>query len=253
MGALHEGHLGLVKRARAECDLTVCSIFVNPAQFNDPSDFSRYPNRLENDIHLLGKANTDVLFLPSVDDIYPDGTAKLEKYDLGFLETVFEGKYRTGHFQGVCQVMKRLLAPTAPARLFMGQKDYQQCMVVSKLIEILAINVELVVCPTTREDDGLAMSSRNLRLTPEQRAMAPRIYEALTKAKKELVPGSLATITSAGRTFLEQCGFIVDYFDIADAGSLEPVKQWDGERRLVALVAAFAGEVRLIDNMLLTG
>jgi pantoate--beta-alanine ligase len=252
MGALHEGHLGLIQRSRSECDTTVCSIFVNPAQFNDPLDFSRYPNRLENDIHLLGNAGTDVLFLPTVGGIYPTGTKYLEQYDLGFLETVFEGKYRPGHFQGVCQVMKRLLVATEPDKLFMGQKDYQQCMVVAKLITIIKMNVELVVCPTMRESDGLAMSSRNLRLTPEQRTMAPRIYELLVKAKSELAPGSLDLITGQGRSFLEQHGFRVDYFDIADANTLEPIKEWDGMRPLVALVAAFAGEVRLIDNMLLT-
>jgi pantoate--beta-alanine ligase len=225
---------------------------VNPVQFNDPSDFSRYPNRLDNDIHLLGNSATDVLYLPSVQGIYPNGTDHLEKYDLGFLETVFEGKYRPGHFQGVCQVMKRLLVATEPDKLFMGQKDYQQCMVVAKLIELLKMNVELVVCPTSREHDGLAMSSRNLRLTPEYRAIAPRIYELLVRSKNSLKPGRLEPVTTAGRSFLEQLGFRVDYFDIADANTLEPVKEWNGTQPLVALVAAFAGEVRLIDNMLLT-
>jgi pantoate--beta-alanine ligase len=148
--------------------------------------------------------------------------------------------------------MKRLLAPTLPEKLFMGQKDYQQCMVVAKLIGILNIPVELVVCPTAREEDGLAMSSRNLRLTPEQRAIAPRIYELLTKARNDIAPGGLELMTTSGRSFLEKHGFRVDYFDIADADTLEPVSHWDGKRPLVALVAAFAGEVRLIDNMLLT-
>ena len=254
MGALHSGHLTLVERSAAQCDVTVCSIFVNPAQFNDPNDYARYPNRLGNDIKMLEAANATVLFLPSAEDIYPDGTAGLETYDLGYLGTILEGKFRPGHFQGVCQVMKRLLDAVQPHQLFMGQKDYQQCMVVEKLLADAKFDdVRLDKCPTLRERNGLAMSSRNLRLTPEERDKAGLIYATLVHVKNSIRPGDLRDLKNDAASRLEKEGFRVDYFEIADAVTLKLADEWNGTVRLVALAAAFAGEVRLIDNMLLDG
>jgi pantoate--beta-alanine ligase len=251
MGALHPGHIALIKESLSRCDITICSIFVNPTQFNDRSDYNKYPNRLENDIRLLEAAGTNLLFLPDVNDVYNNGLENLEQYDIGYLETILEGKFRPGHFQGVAQVMMRLLKAVNPDYLFMGQKDYQQCMVINRLLDLLKFKATLVTCPTLRENDGLAMSSRNLRLTPDQRAKASSIYSALTFVKKNLASGHLGSLKKQAVEMLEKEGFIIDYFEIAKAADLELTSDWDGTTPLVALVAAFAGDVRLIDNMLL--
>jgi len=269
MGALHAGHISLIDISKKSTGVTVCSIFVNPTQFNDPKDFQKYPITIEKDIYLLEKAGTDVLFLPEMEDLYPGGTADLEKYALGRLETLLEGKYRPGHFQGVCQVMRRLLDIVEPEDLFMGQKDYQQCMVVSKLIGLQGYAARLHPCPIVRETDGLAMSSRNMRLTESERQRAPAIYRALSLIKQEWVPagGGLEAILTRAGAILEEAGFRIDYVEVADAKTLEPLLSGDDGRKegivgagsemgqeragAVALVAAFLGEVRLIDNFLL--
>jgi pantoate--beta-alanine ligase len=251
MGALHEGHVSLVAEARRQCGVVVASIFVNPTQFNNQADFDKYPSTLEADIMRLSDAGADVLFLPSIQEIYPEGTSSLPHYDLGYLETVLEGRYRPGHFQGVCQVVDRLLSIVAPDRLFMGQKDYQQCMVVAWLIREKKFPVVLVVMPTLREADGLAMSSRNIRLDKESRALAPAIFRCLEDIRDGLEPGPLARFKEYGTLELTRRGFVVDYVEIADAGTLEPADSWDGRLPLVALIAAFLGEVRLIDNLAL--
>src|SRR6201995_3614662 len=155
LGALHAGHISLIDISKKTTTLTVCSIFVNPTQFNDPKDFEKYPKTIEKDIILLENAGVEVLFLPELDEMYPDGTKNLETYDLGPLETILEGKYRPGHFQGVCQVMRRLLELVRPDDLFMGQKDYQQCMVVARLLELMGMGTKLHPCPIVREADGL--------------------------------------------------------------------------------------------------
>ena len=174
MGALHAGHLSLVTEAKKQNDLVVCSIFINPTQFNDPEDFKKYPVTIEKDILLYEASGCDVVFMPLVEDMYPSGTKELTRYDLGFLETVLEGKFRPGHFQGVCQVMHRLLEIVLPDNLYLGQKDYQQCMVIRKLIELIGLEdkIKVNICPTLREKDGLAMSSRNARLLPDERINA---------------------------------------------------------------------------------
>jgi pantoate--beta-alanine ligase len=251
MGALHDAHISLVNQSAAFTNITVCSIFVNPTQFNDPSDYDKYPVTLENDIRLLAGSGASVLYVPTVNEVYPNGTSSLEKYDLGHLETLLEGKFRPGHFQGVCQVMSRLLRTVVPDKLFMGQKDYQQCMVIKKLLGYLKQNTLLVTCPTLREKDGLAMSSRNMRLNEEQRKRAPLIYQVLTSIKSQLVPGNLIHLKREAANRLNNGGFRVEYVEIADASTLHPYDEWDGRKPLVALVAAFNGEIRLIDNMLL--
>lgn len=254
MGALHDGHISLIRASRASCDLTVSSIFVNPTQFNDPKDFENYPITIQNDLKLLEVNGCHILYLPSVTDIYNNGMDQLQTYHLGFLETVLEGKYRPGHFQGVCQVMDRLLSIMQPDHLFMGQKDYQQCMVVKELIRIKGWEqqIRFHTCPTLREKDGLAMSSRNMRLTETERAKAVAIYKELEQMKANLKPGDILSLKKAASNHLTEMGFQVDYTEIADAETLELVKDWDGRRPLVGLIAAFNGPVRLIDNLLLT-
>jgi pantoate--beta-alanine ligase len=250
MGALHEGHISLIAISKQATALTVCSVFVNPTQFNDPKDFQKYPITLEKDIPLLEKAGVDILFLPEVAELYPDGTKGLETYDLGSLETVLEGKSRPGHFQGVCQVMRRLLEQVRPDHLFMGSKDYQQCMVVQRLLAIMGLPATLHRCPIIRETDGLAMSSRNLRLTPSQRANATAIYRALTAIKAGFTAQPVPLLVENAVRILEAADFRVDYVSIADLLTLEPIPG-PSPTGAVALIAAFQGDIRLIDNMVL--
>lgn len=251
MGALHQGHLSLLEAARKENETVICSIFVNPTQFNDPSDFEKYPITLEKDIELLIQSDTNLLFLPYVSEIYPNGTGNLPNYTIGFLETILEGKYRPGHFQGVCQVMHRLLEIVKADNLYMGQKDYQQCMVVKRLLELTRIPTRLHTCPTLRETDGLAMSSRNTRLSPVQRAHAVTISQVLKEICETLQPGLTSPLLRTAEQKLENAGFKVDYVALADADNLELLDHWDGKQSVVALAAAYLGEVRLIDNMLI--
>jgi pantoate--beta-alanine ligase len=253
MGALHAGHKSLLNEAKKENIIVVCSIFVNPTQFNDPEDFKKYPITLEKDITMLHDASCDVLFIPSVKDIYPGGIAAAGKYELGFLETVLEGKFRPGHFQGVCQVMHRLLEIVLPNNLYLGQKDYQQCMVIKKLTQLIAFDkaIRVNVCPTLREVDGLAMSSRNTRLNAEDRINATTISKALRYIKENIKAGGTETIKTEAKEMLLKNGFLIDYIEIANADTLELIEYWDGEQKIVALAAAFLNTVRLIDNMVI--
>lgn len=249
MGALHSGHLSLVDTAKKNGQLVVCSIFVNPTQFNNATDFAKYPITIDQDIDLLEGAGCNVLFLPSVEEIYPNGTTPTRHYELGYLETVLEGSSRPGHFQGVCQVVHRLLDIVQPDNLYIGQKDYQQCMVLSQLVQILNLPTQVIICPTLREADGLAMSSRNLRLSPTEREKAVTISATLNWVLDNLQPGSLTNIQQAAIDQLTEQGFVVDYVAIAHADNLQLLSAWDGDAPLVVLVAAFIGEIRLIDNM----
>jgi pantoate--beta-alanine ligase len=251
MGALHNGHLSLVETGKKENALTVASIFVNPTQFNDPKDFEKYPSTIEKDIYLLETAGCDVLFLPSVAEIYPKGTASTKHYELGYLENILEGKFRPGHFQGVCQVVDRLLQIVQPDNIYIGQKDYQQCMVIKKLIDSTGLKTVIRICPTLREANGLAMSSRNMRLTASERTQAAELFTLLNVIKKDLKKGALTGIKAISMQYLSSKGFKPDYVELANAVTLETVNNWDGQLPLVALVAAFLGEVRLIDNMIL--
>ncbi len=250
MGALHNGHISLVNYSRQHNDITVSSIFVNPTQFNDPKDYEKYPITIEKDITMLEEAGCDVLFLPSVKEMYPDGVQPKMHYDLGFLETVFDGKLRPGHYQGVCMVVHRLLEIVLPDNLYLGQKDYQQCMVISRLIKIIGLtnNIKIDICPTLRETDGLAMSSRNMRLNIEERKIAPTIYKSINLIQKEIQKGDNSYLINKAKALLEEKGFRIDYVSLADAKNLNAVDNWDGEQKLVVLVAAFLNEVRLIDN-----
>lgn len=251
MGALHQGHIELIAEARSQSTIVVCSIFVNPTQFNDPKDFAKYPVTLEKDIDMLEQAGTDVLFLPSVSELYPNGTSLLESYELGAIEKVLEGEFRPGHFQGVCQVMNRLLTAVAPQKLFMGQKDFQQCLVIARLLQLGQFPTTLITCATIRETDGLAMSSRNRRLNEEERKNALGISKALQFARDTMGRLSLEEIKMKAREILEQHKFRIDYIEFADSTNLDLVKEWDNQQSIVMLIAAFQGEVRLIDNRVL--
>jgi len=248
MGALHKGHISLIEASKKTDTLTICSIFVNPTQFNNTADFEKYPVTIEKDIDLLEKAGCNVLFLPSVEEIYPADSSTTLPYELGFIETVLDGKYRPGHFQGVCNVVQRLLDIVQPNTIYLGQKDYQQCMVIKKLTELIQSPTQIIICPTLRESDGLAMSSRNMRLTSVERMKAVKISEVLLFIKQEIKPGNLQDLKQRCINYLTNEGYNVDYVEIADATNLTLLQNWDGKTKLVALVAAFLNEVRLIDN-----
>lgn len=250
MGALHQGHLSLLKQCIEQNEITVCSIFVNPTQFNNQEDFKHYPKTVEKDIELLVEVGCSVLFLPSTDEIYPPGFQP-RKYDLGDLETKWEGQYRPGHFQGVCQVMDRLLSIVDPDRLYLGQKDFQQCMVIKKLEkDIFHDRTEIKIVPTQREKDGLAMSSRNLRLSAEQRQKATAIYQSLLYIKEQTGTQANDALTTTATSILNDAGFSVDYVTVVQQETLMPIAVQDGQPA-VALIAATIGNIRLIDNMIL--
>ncbi|MBA3828947.1 MAG: pantoate--beta-alanine ligase [Taibaiella sp.] len=255
MGALHAGHLSLIKEAKASTDVVVCSIFVNPTQFNNKADYEKYPVSEGADIELLVDGGCDILFLPSVKEIYPDGLIQFASFDFGYLDTLLEGKYRPGHFKGVAQVVNRLLEIVSPDKLFMGQKDYQQCLIVKKLLQLTGKDnkIELVICPTLREQDGLAMSSRNRRLSESQRSLAAVIYQCLVsiEAKQNSMP--FAVVQKECMDILNGKGFVTEYVAIANSEDLSLMSDYTDSRKTVALIATKIGDIRLIDNMLLSG
>lgn len=246
MGALHQGHLDLIRLAKNDNTLAVASIFVNPTQFNDPKDLEKYPRMPEKDIPLLISAGCDVLFMPTVEDVYPPGVELRVNLDFGQLDAVMEGVFRPGHFLGMATVVNRLLNIVQPHRLYMGQKDYQQLSIVRDMLRQLNSPVELVMCPTRREPDGLAMSSRNMRLTPEMRAVAPVIYQTLQWAGATFNGSNAATVGAEAMQKLAAAGLKPEYFDLVDGITLLPATP--ESRMVVACVAAWAGDVRLIDN-----
>lgn len=254
MGALHKGHLELIKNCLQQNNICVCSIFVNPTQFNNPTDFAKYPTTLEQDIFLLEQAGCHILFLPDVEEIYPNGTTQLPFYDIGYLDTILEGKYRPGHFQGVCAVVHILLEMVQPQTLYLGQKDYQQCMVIQKLISLIPSlhHIKITIIPTLRENSGLAMSSRNLRLTDTEKEKATAIYKGLTYLKNNQHNITVDAGINYCEQLLKENGFNkIDYIAICNANNLSEIKNFKDNVPKVALFAAFLGEVRLIDNMLL--
>jgi pantoate--beta-alanine ligase len=249
MGALHAGHIALVERARKHNDIVVVSIFVNPTQFNDPSDLKNYPRTPEADAKMLEAAHCDILFLPEVAEMYPDSeTETSPAVQLNGLDEVMEGRFRPGHFNGVVNIVSRLFNAVGECRAYFGEKDFQQLAVVRKMTQELSLPVDVVGCPIVRESDGLAMSSRNVRLTPEERSIAPFIYATLQKAK-QLWTGNNADNVKVRVTeaFAAKTEFKLDYFEIADRDTLQPANQ----SRAVACIAVFLGKVRLIDNVLL--
>jgi pantoate--beta-alanine ligase len=252
MGALHAGHISLIQQAKQENEIVVCSIFVNPVQFNDPKDLEKYPRPIEKDIELLIAAGCDILFYPEVEEMYPGGTEHLIKFDLGNIENILEGKFRPKHFQGVGNVVKLLLDKVQPNALYMGQKDFQQVMVVRKMMELANIHCKLVSCPIVREANGLAMSSRNVRLSEEERKSSAAISQTLFFIRDNKGKYSVEDIKQKAETMLRNIpDSKLDYLEIANAQTLESISNWNEAKDLVALTAIKVGQVRLIDNVLI--
>lgn len=252
MGALHAGHLELVHQASQKCDLVVVSIYVNPTQFNQKEDFEKYPITPASDIDALLKSECAILFAPSTQEIYPEGTEKLPYYDLGELETKLEGMHRPGHFQGVCTVVERLLRIVEPHELFLGQKDWQQCCVIQKLLELRPdIQVKLTTIATIREENGLALSSRNKRLSEEGRKKASILFQALQAVGTGLKSGDFEAVVEDQKQYILENGFeSIDYLQVADLYTLEPILSWQN-KPVAILVAATIEGVRLIDNLII--
>ena len=251
MGALHEGHLSLIRKAKAENDCVVCSIFVNPTQFNETSDLEKYPRTAAKDIGLLTSVDTDVLLMPSVEEVYPSGLDTSLELDFGALATVMEGKFRPGHFDGMAQVVNRLLNMVQPHNLYMGQKDFQQLTIVRSMLKQLESEVNLVMCPIVREEDGLAMSSRNVRLGSENRMLSVKISQTLATAKKMAADKSPNEIKKWALKQLSIDEFKPEYFDIVDGTSLQDIENFGATDFAVACTAVWVGGVRLIDNLVL--
>ena len=255
MGALHEGHISLIRAALAENDRVVCSIFINPTQFNDAKDLERYPRMPEKDLEMLEKGGCHYVFMPSVEEMYPDGQEILH-LELGEISRVLEGRFRPGHFDGVATIVDHLFRKVPADAAYFGEKDFQQLAVIRKMAELRNYSVRIVGCPTLREPDGLAMSSRNLLLTPELRKAAPLIYSALKKAQEFIPHHSVAGVKDLVIRYVEQSPYLaVQYFDFVDPATLEAVKSWDSHTVLRGCIAVLTRDAagnsgpRLIDNM----
>jgi len=249
MGNLHAGHISLVEQAKSRCDRVVVSIFVNPLQFNEASDFNAYPKTLEADQQKLIGAEVDLLFLPDTDLIYPQGQAGLTKVVVPEITEELEGAHRPGHFVGVSTVVNKLFNLVQPQQAFFGEKDFQQLLLVQKMVQDLNMAVEIIAVPTRRETDGLAMSSRNARLSEEQRMIAPKLHQVLLQAKQQVLDrsASIEEIELRAMHELENAGFAPEYVSVRSTENLQPVAQ-DVVSRII-LAAARLGDVRLIDNL----
>ena len=248
MGALHAGHCSLVERARRENGTVVVSVFVNPTQFNDKNDLRNYPRTPEEDCRMLERAGADIVFMPAVDEIYPEPDTRT--FDFGKIDKVMEGATRPGHFNGVAQVVSRLFAMVEPRRAYFGEKDFQQIAVIKAMVEQLSLPVEIVECPIVRGEDGLALSSRNALLDAEHRAAAPHIYRVMQQCaerSRSMTPAELRTWVAAE---IERNPLLkVVYFDAVDAATMQSVESWEQSPRIQGCIAVMAGEIRLIDNI----
>lgn len=257
MGALHAGHISLIAGCRKKCDITICSIFVNPTQFNDPKDLEKYPRPVESDIELLISGGCDILYLPEEGDVYPAGIKKKsriprEKFDFGGIEKMLEGASRPGHFAGVAQVVKILLDIVRPDKLFLGQKDYQQYLILSNLVKKLKLKTKVVRCPIVREKNGLAMSSRNARLSAAARDEAGIIYKTLKKTAANLLQGEMEACLKLGEeTINARPDFKVDYFELRHADDLSPVRKFKKNSNYILITSVIVEGVRLLDNLLI--
>lgn len=248
MGALHNGHLSLVKESRKITGATVVSIFVNPTQFNDPEDLKRYPRTLEKDAELLKTVGCDIVFAPSVEEIYPEKDTR--KFDFGYLESVMEGALRPGHFNGVGQVVSRLFDIVKPHKAFFGMKDFQQVAIIKSMVKQLKFDIEIVPCPIIRQENGLAMSSRNSLLDDEHKKNAPHIYAILEKARNLVSEMSVANLKQWITDEINNNPFLeVEYVEIVDDTTLNIVENWEEKGKKVVCVAVYAGKIRLIDNI----
>ena len=248
MGALHEGHKSLVDRCRRENDVVVVSVFVNPTQFNNKEDLRTYPRTEEADKALLEAAGCDVVFMPTVEEVYPEPDTRV--FDLGPVAEVMEGPMRPGHFNGVAQVVSKLFMMVEPDRAYFGEKDFQQIAVIREMVRQLGFKLEIVPCPIVREADGLAKSSRNVRLTPENRAVAPNIYrllsESLDFAKSHTVEETIKFVTTGINAY---DAMEVEYYQIVDGITMQPISAWTDTRYAVGCITVYCGDVRLIDNI----
>ncbi|MGI9191167.1 MAG: pantoate--beta-alanine ligase [Chitinophagaceae bacterium] len=250
MGALHAGHISLIEMAKTKAELTVCSIYVNPTQFNNADDFARYPIQLSEDYRQLIDAGTDVLFLPDTQEMYPEGLTQTHVYPIGYLDTVLDGAMRPGHFQGVCRIVHKLLNIIEPHTLLLGRKDYQQCLVIQQLIEQEQLPVDVVFAPTARAEDGLALSSRNQRLSDEARAIAPQLYQVLLRIEGHIQMGiPFEQAQQEALQQLQQLGFTPEYILLAQADNLCLLQDATPDFPMVLLAAAWLDGVRLIDNI----
>jgi len=248
MGALHQGHLSLIAQAKQDNDVVICSIFVNPTQFTDPSDLEKYPRPIAKDTQMLEQAGCDILFNPEVSEMYADN--EHWHLELGEIEHLLEGKFRPGHYQGVTQVVYKLFNIIKPDTAYFGQKDYQQVMVISKMVELLNMPVKLVMCSILRESDGLAMSSRNIHLTVEDRQHSLILSKTLNWVKENFDVNHILDLQDKAAELINaEDGVSLEYFELADGDSLQPANQ--NTKNIVALVAARVGKTRLIDNVLM--
>lgn len=248
MGALHEGHISLVDRARRENDIVVVSVFVNPTQFNNPTDLATYPRTEEADCRKLESAGVDYAFIPSVEEVYPEPDTRV--FDLGQVAATMEGPMRPGHFNGVAQIVSKLFAMVGPTRAYFGEKDYQQIAVIRRMVELEGFDIEIVACPIKRHPDGLAMSSRNVRLTPEQRAIAPTIHRVL---QESLRMASQKSVDEVKRFVVEAIDAVdqlkTEYYEIVDGTTMQPIADWCDSDTPVGCITVYCGDVRLIDNI----
>lgn len=252
MGALHDGHLSLVKRAVAENDAALVSLFVNPVQFNNPADLASYPRKEEDDFRMLAEAGAAAVFAPSVEEIFPDGPQATvrKEYDLGSAAEVMEGRMRPGHFQGVAYIVERLFRLCRPTRAYFGEKDFQQIAVIRNMIATEGIKVDIIACPIKRADDGLALSSRNALLTESQRAIAPEIHKTLAYSVEYSKEHDVrATHHTVVEHLDAQPELKVEYFEIVDGRTLLPVEEWGESPWIVGCITVYCGDVRLIDNI----
>ena len=248
MGALHAGHRSLVERARRENDTVVVSVFVNPTQFNDKNDLKNYPRTPEADCAILEAAGADIVFMPTVEDIYPEPDTR--QFDFGLVDKVMEGATRPGHFNGVAQVVSRLFALVSPARAYFGEKDFQQIAVIKAMVEQLAIDIEIVECVIVRGEDGLALSSRNELLTPEHRAAAPHIYATISQCASKMETMSPEELTNWVVSTIDSNPLLKTiYFEAVDARTMQRVEKWSDSERIQGCCAVQAGNIRLIDNI----
>jgi pantoate--beta-alanine ligase len=248
MGALHNGHIALVKRCVEQNDISVVTIFVNPTQFNDPNDLINYPRTPEKDSALLRKVGCNFIFMPSVEEMYPEPDTRV--FNFGVLENVMEGRFRPGHFNGVAQIVSKLFAAVKPDRAYFGEKDFQQLAIIREMTRQLNLPIEVIACPIVREPDGLAMSSRNRRLTIQEREKAPKIAQLLYNSRTFVPEKSIKETLEFVKTGLSSDAiFRLDYFEIVDGNTLQTVKGWDESDYIVGCVATYCGSIRLIDNI----
>lgn len=248
MGALHAGHKSLVDRARKENDIVVVSVFVNPTQFNNKQDLATYPRTEERDCALLEAAGCDVVFMPAVEEVYPEPDNR--QFDLGAVAEVMEGAHRPGHFNGVAQIVSKLFGFVEPDRAYFGEKDFQQIAVIRKMVQLEGFKLQIVACPIKREYDGLALSSRNVRLTAEQRQLAPNIYRVL---KESCNFAKSHTVAETEKFVVDSLNALpqmeVEYYSIVDALTMQPVSDWADADSITGCITVYCGEVRLIDNI----